>query len=148
NLYSYTRAQAEAIAIARALRDRAGNIPPLPAIFPDNLAPVIRTGTDGIRELARLRWGMPTPPAFVKGAIDRGITNIRNTNSAHWRRWLTPQFRCVVPATSFCEPTDEPDPATGKKDWVWFALGRERPVFFFAGIWGNWTGTRGTKANP
>lgn len=148
NLYSYTRAQAEAIALARALRDKAGNIPPLPDIFPDNFAPVVRTGEDGVRELVRLRWGMPTPPAFLKGATDRGVTNIRNANSAHWRRWLTPQFRCVVPATSFCEPTDEPNPVTRKKDWVWFALDRARPVFFFAGIWGKWTGTRGTKANP
>jgi putative SOS response-associated peptidase YedK len=51
NLYSYTRAQAEAIAIARALRDKAGNLPPLPDIFPDQMAPVIRTGADGVREL-------------------------------------------------------------------------------------------------
>jgi putative SOS response-associated peptidase YedK len=148
NLYSYTRAQAEAIALARALRDKAGNLPPLPAIFPDHFAPVIRTGDDGVRELVRLRWGMPTPPSFLKGAMDRGVTNIRNTKSAHWRRWLTPQYRCLVPATSFCEPTDIPNPVTKKKDWVWFALSPERPVFFFAGIWGKWNGARGTKANP
>jgi putative SOS response-associated peptidase YedK len=147
NLYSFTRAQAEAIALARALRDKAGNLPPLPAIFPDNFAPVVRTGEDGSRELVRLRWGMPTPPS-VASSPDRGVTNIRNTASPHWRRWLTPQYRCVVPATSFCEPTDNPNKVTGKKDWVWFAFGRERPVFFFAGIWGKWTGARGTKANP
>lgn len=130
------------------MRDRAGNLPRLPGIFPDWFAPVVRTGDDGERELARLRWGMPTPPAFMKpGSIDRGVTNIRNTNSAHWRAWLTPKYRCLVPATSFCEPTDEPNPATKKKDWVWFALSPERPVFFFAGIWGKWTGARGTKAN-
>ena len=28
------------------------------------------------------RWGMPTPPAFRKGPIDRGVTNIRNTSLA------------------------------------------------------------------
>jgi putative SOS response-associated peptidase YedK len=147
NLYSYTRAQAEAIATARALRDLAGNLPPLPAIFPDNFAPVVRTGADGVRELVRLRWGMPTPPS-VASSPDRGVTNIRNTASPHWRRWFTPEYRCVVPATSFCEPTDAPNPVTKKKDWVWFAFGPERPVFFFAGIWAKWTGARGTKANP
>ena len=56
NLYSYTRAQAEAIRNARALRDKAGNLPPLPAIFPDKFAPVVRTGTDGVRELPRDRF--------------------------------------------------------------------------------------------
>jgi putative SOS response-associated peptidase YedK len=30
---------------------------------------------------------------------------------------------------------------------VWFARSIERPVVFFAGIWGKWTGARGTKAN-
>jgi putative SOS response-associated peptidase YedK len=30
----------------------------------------------------------------------------------------------------------------------WFALDERRPIFFFAGIWRPWTGTRGTKANP
>jgi putative SOS response-associated peptidase YedK len=120
----------------------------MPGIFPDWFAPVIRTGDDGVRELVKLRWGMPTPPTFMRpGAIDRGVTNIRNMKSAHWRMWLTPQYRCLVPATSFCEPTDKPNPATKKKDWVWFARSIERPVFFFAGIWGKWTGARGTKAN-
>jgi putative SOS response-associated peptidase YedK len=147
NLYSYTRAQAEAIANARALRDRAGNLPSLPAIFPDKFAPVARTGEDGVRELVRMRWGMPTPPSFASSP-DRGVTNIRNTASPHWRKWLKPEFRCVVPATSFCEPTDAPNPETKKKDWVWFALGDERPIFFFAGLWAKWRGVRGTKSNP
>jgi putative SOS response-associated peptidase YedK len=129
------------------MRDRAGNLPSLPSIFPDHFAPVVRTGEDGVRELVRMRWGMPTPPAFASSP-DRGVTNVRNDKSPHWRRWLTPEFRCLVPATSFCEPTDAPNPTTKKKDWVWFALSVERPIFFFAGIWTNWTGARGTKANP
>ena len=31
---------------------------------------------------------------------------------------------------------------------TWFALDDTRPLFFFAGIWRSWRGTRGTKANP
>ena len=31
---------------------------------------------------------------------------------------------------------------------TWFALDDSRPLFFFAGIWRSWRGTRGTKANP
>ena len=147
NLYSLTKGQQAIREFTRAARDSAGNLPPLPAIFPDAMAPVVRNGPDGMRELTMLRWGMPTPPAFVKG-IDRGVTNIRNTNSPHWRRWLGRDNRCVVPATSFCEPTDAADPSTGKKNWVWFALAEERPLFVFAGLWCSWRGIRGTKSNP
>jgi putative SOS response-associated peptidase YedK len=53
-----------------------------------------------------------------------------------------------VPVTSFSEYAPEPNPATGKKDIVWFALDRDRPLFAFAGIWTPWTGARGTKAKP
>src|SRR5690349_17663438 len=94
------------------------------------------------------RWGMPTPPSLLKpGQIDRGVTNIRNTSSAHWRGWLKPANRCLVPATSFCEPTDLPGP-DGKKIWTWFALSDDRPLFAFAGLWCNWRGIRGTKKSP
>jgi putative SOS response-associated peptidase YedK len=93
------------------------------------------------------RWGTPTPPQFLKGPVDRSVTNIRNTNSPHWRAWMKPEFRCLVPATSFCEPTDLPDPATGRKRWTWFALGVDRPLFAFAGIWCAWRGIRGTLKN-
>jgi putative SOS response-associated peptidase YedK len=37
---------------------------------------------------------------------------------------------------------------TGKKVWTWFALGQDRPLFAFAGIWCTWRGTRGTLKNP
>src|SRR4029077_11675871 len=87
--------------------------------------------------------------AFLKpGAIDRGVTNIRNTNSPHWRAWMKPEFRCLVPVTSFGEPTDTADPATGKKVCTWFAIDNSRPLFAFAGIWCTWHGTRGTQKAP
>jgi putative SOS response-associated peptidase YedK len=42
------------------MRDTTGNLPPLPGIFPDYPAPVVRNAPDGIRELAMVRWGMPS----------------------------------------------------------------------------------------
>jgi putative SOS response-associated peptidase YedK len=42
-------------------------------------------------------------PALLRMEPDAGTTNIRNTGSAHWRRWLGPENRCVVPFTSFSE---------------------------------------------
>ena len=94
------------------------------------------------------RWGMPTPTAFCTGRIDRGVANICNTASPHWRAWLMPQLRCLVPAISFCEPTDAADPVTDKKVWTWFALSEDRALFAFAGIWCTWRGNRGTQKNP
>jgi putative SOS response-associated peptidase YedK len=142
NLYSMTKSQAAIRELTRAMNDRTGNLPPLPGIFPDKMAPIVRNGEDGQRELLLARWGMPSPPKFVSG-IDRGVTNIRNVSSPHWRGWMKPEFRCLVPATSFCEYTD-----TSPKVPTWFALGEDRPLFFFAGIWCKWAGVRGTKANP
>jgi hypothetical protein len=31
--------------------DHAGNLPPLPAVFPDQMPPIVRAGADGKREL-------------------------------------------------------------------------------------------------
>ena len=63
--------------------DRAGNLPPLPAIFPDQMAPIVRVTPDGERELVMARWGMPGPPQFG----GQTVTNIRNVKSPHWRGW-------------------------------------------------------------
>src|SRR6202043_3979666 len=102
NLYSMNRSQDEIRAIARAFRDGTGNMPLLPGIYPDYQAPIVRSGTDGVREMVMARWGMPTPFYALKGAKrDPGVTNIRNTGSAHWKRWLGVGSRCVVPLTSF-----------------------------------------------
>ena len=58
NLYSLTKSQAAIIAIVHAMRDRTGNLPLLPGIFPDYFAAAVRNAPDGVRELAKLRWGM------------------------------------------------------------------------------------------
>jgi len=90
------------------------------------------------------RWGMPSPPQFAGPPV----ANSRNLTSPHWRRWTGVQNRCLVPFTSFSEYAPTPNPVTMRKDVVWFALNEERPLAFFAGLWTEWTGTRGTKANP
>lgn len=138
NLYSHTKGQSAILAATRAMLDRTGNLPPMPGIFPDMPAPIVRVA-DGARELTTARWGMPSPQFVLKGrSTDPGVTNIRNTSSPHWRRWLGPANRCVVPFTSFSEY----DTINGKKVPVWFALSEERPLGFFAGIWTTWTSVR------
>jgi len=140
NLYAMTSGQQAIRELARAMRDVAGNLPPLPGIFPDTLAPIVRTDADGVRELARARWGMPSPAFALAGKkTDKGVTNIRNTASPHWRRWLGPPARCVVPFTAFSEIGRGAD---GRSEPVWFALGADRPLGFFAGLWTRWTSVR------
>ena len=81
---------------------------------------------------------MPGPPQFG----GQPVTNIRNVTSPHWRGWLGARNRCVVPATSFCEYAD----TKPRKTPIWFALGTDRPLFAFAGLWTRWRGVRGPKS--
>jgi putative SOS response-associated peptidase YedK len=79
NLYSITTNQEAIRALFRVINRYVGNLPPMPGVgvFPDYPA----------------RWGMPPPPR----AGGPPVTNIRNTGSPHWRMWLKPEKRCLVP---------------------------------------------------
>jgi putative SOS response-associated peptidase YedK len=142
NLYSMTKGQQAIRDLTRAMNDRTGNLPPLPGIFPDYAAPIVRNQHDG-RELTMARWGMPSPVFALKGRnSDPGVTNVRNASSPHWRRWLGVENRCVVPFTSFAENERQPD---GCRPPVWFAFDETRPLAVFAGIWTRWTSVRKVK---
>jgi putative SOS response-associated peptidase YedK len=142
NLYAVTKGQQAIRELARAMHDRTGNLPPLPGIFPDYAAPIVRNTVNG-RELEVARWGMPSPVFALKGRnSDPGVTNVRNVASPHWRRWLGVESRCVVPFTSFSENEVLPN---GSRPPIWFALDETRPLAFFAGIWTRWTSVRKMK---
>ena len=138
NLYSLTAGQAAIRELFKVVRDLTGNLAPQPAIFPDQIAPVVLVNQDGERELANLRWGFPPPPN-VPGK--HPVTNVRNTASSYWKPYLSAQHRCLVPFTSFSEYADK----GGKKIPTWFARDEDRPLMAFAGIWRVWRGERGTK---
>ena len=138
NLYSITRSQDAMRRLFAVAHDLTGNLPPMPGVFPDYLAPIVRIAY-GDRQLEMMRWGMPGPPQFGGAPI----TNIRNAKSPHWRRWLKPESRCLVPVNSFCEWAQ----TKPKKTPTWFALDDSRPLFAFAGIWTAWHGVRGPVKN-
>ena len=162
NLYSITTNQAAIIALFRVVNRYVGNLAPMPGVFPDYKAPIVRTGAEG-RELATARWGMPSSQHALMEATkkraakleskgkrvdfkellrmepDGGATNIRNVKSKHWMRWLGVENRCVVPFNSFSEFNK----AEGGD--IWFALDETRPLACFAGIWTNWTSVRKVK---
>ena len=164
NLYSITKNQDAIRQLFGVTKDSAGNLAPLPGVFPDYPAPIIRSnGAD--RELTMARWGMPTSQKVLLAATtkrvqklvakgkpvdfkallrvepDAGVTNIRNVSSAHWRRWLGVENRCLVPFTSFSEYAD----TNGQKVPVWFAADESRPLLCFAGLWTTWTSVRKAK---
>ncbi|MCE6949532.1 SOS response-associated peptidase [Cereibacter sphaeroides] len=142
NLYSQTRAQdaMRQLFSGQEILDSLGNLPPQPEIYPDQQAPIVRAGTSGGLEFAMARWGLPTPPQYLVGRkVDRGVTNVRNAISPHWRRWLGRGNRCLVPLTSFAEPR-----GAGLGN-AWFSHVRGAPMFF-AGIHvPGWTSVRKLK---
>jgi putative SOS response-associated peptidase YedK len=83
NLYSITMNQAAIIALFGVINRYVGNLGPMPGVFPDYPAPVIRN-TDNGTEMVTMRWGMPPPPRTGGPPV----TNIRNLSSPHGRGWL------------------------------------------------------------
>jgi putative SOS response-associated peptidase YedK len=71
NLYSITTNQAAIIALFRVVNRYVGNLAPMPGVFPDYPAPVVRN-TDAGTEMTLMRWGMPPPR--IGGSP---LTNIR-----------------------------------------------------------------------
>lgn len=180
NLYSQTSNRQAILEFIRdvTLVDPAiGNLAPQTGIFPDYAAPIVRNTDEG-RELAMVRWGLPSsqkalydaatrradklrdkgkPVDFetlLKMEPDSGTTNVRNVLTAngrwnqHWNRWMGVENRCVVPFTSFSEFDNTFEDGKKKGD-TWFALDVRRPLAFFAGIWvKDWTSVRKVRTGP
>lgn len=146
------------------------NLMPSYEVYPDQTAPVLRNTPDGKRQFANVRWGLPSSSqalyqaaakradklrakgkevdfdALLKMEPDGGTTNVRNTASKHWTRWLGAEHRCLVPVTSFAEPDPANKVEGGRTPNAWFALNEECPVFWFAGIWvPQWESVRKVK---
>ena len=73
--YSITTNQTAIIALFRVINRYVGKLPPMPGVFPDYPAPVIRNNDAGT-EMVAMRWRMP-PPARTGGPT---VTNIRNAS--------------------------------------------------------------------
>ncbi len=149
----------------------AASMPPQTGVYPGMVAPIVCRQDGGALRLNPVWWGMPSPQNVIwkrakvradrlierhhqamspdefeelqKAEPDPGVHNVRNTDSVHWRRWLAPQFRVVVPFNSFAEWSDLIGAGGKKHGNTWFALGEERPPAFFAGIMApRWTSIR------
>lgn len=168
NLYRIASSPAEIGALTRSLFGDAGNLEPRD-IYPDYAAPIVRRNADGDRILTAARWGMPSSKKaifdntvkrveklrakgkeideegfreYLRNEPDGGTTNIRNTSSPHWRPYLGPDYRCLVPLNAFSEPDQD---HTRSRKPIWFALSPDQPLTVFAGIWTPHAGVRKIK---
>ncbi|MBX4972182.1 SOS response-associated peptidase [Rhizobium lentis] len=169
NLYRMLSNQDAIRSITRAMIDSTGNMEPITEFWPDYRAPIVRNTPAG-RELAYVRWGLPSSSQAIYQAAskradglrkkgkevdfqqllkmepDGGTTNVRNVESKHWKRWQGVEFRCVVPFTSFAEPNPANKPEGGRTPNAWFAADPSHPLMFFAGIWvPQWESVRKVK---
>jgi putative SOS response-associated peptidase YedK len=134
---SQIRAYIKALKYELTTTPATDNLEPLPNIYPDQDAPVLRPAGKGKIELAMLRWGFPALPTREGDKKKQPITNIRNLESKWWsdvnREWMTkPEYRCLVPFTAFAEPA---------RNSTWFTV-RDTEIAFFAGVWRPWEGKR------
>src|SRR5262245_1088409 len=137
NLYSLNKKRDAVARFFRVSHNRSAAFEPLSAIFPRHMAPVVRHSADGERETVMMSWGFML---LQQGRAPRPVTNVRDDKiltSTFWKSSFQGR-RCLVPATSFCEPNGDVKPAT----WHWFAIkgDEERPLFAFPGIWKRYRG--------
>ena len=97
-----TRNREAILRLFRVAHNRTAAYEPRDAIFPGYQAPVVRMAADGERELAVLNWGFVL---LQKDRAPKRATNIRDdkAQSKFWRPSFE-QRRCLVPASSYCEP--------------------------------------------
>jgi putative SOS response-associated peptidase YedK len=169
NAYNITTNQQAIRSFVSITHDQIGNMEDSIDVYPDRMAPIVRNNEER-RELAMVRWGMPSSSKalfdaaskradklrakgkefdfneLLKMEPDGGTTNIRNTNSPHWKRWLGVPNRCVVPLTRFAEPDPASKGEGGRTPNAWFASTGDDPLMFFAGLWvKDWTSVRKVK---
>lgn len=122
-------------------------------VWPDVPGVVLLQRGDGF-DLQVMRWGFPKV-TDAEGNIEKGATWI--TNARHvvnekgglyptFADWTGPEYRCLVPATSFMEP-DGRHTGGGRIPEIEFAR-PDREPFFFAGFWRPWSGPRGPLKAP
>lgn len=158
NLYNVTTNQEAIRAFTRTMVDNLGNLEPSFDVYPDQMAPIVRNTPAG-RELANVRWGLPSSrqalfqvaskradklrekgkdvvfDQLLKMEPDGGTTNVRNTASKHWTRWLGVEHRCLVHVTRFAEPDPASKVEGGRTPNAWLARDADQPLMCLAGMW-------------
>jgi len=93
NLYNLTTTRDAVMEFTRAFVDKAGWNEPSFDVYPKTLAPVVRVGTDGKREIVSATWGMPTPPIYLKGNNPEDGAGLRGRPAREEAPWCRPGDR-------------------------------------------------------
>ncbi|WP_245436195.1 SOS response-associated peptidase family protein [Mesorhizobium tamadayense] len=101
--------------------------------------------------LEQFKWGQQDVRRLQLDPEWSGAEDEDAILSTGWQQYVGVEHRCVVPVTSFAEPSPtlgDKDPETGIQRNYWFTLNEDRPLFFFAGLWTPWHGVRKVKDGP
>lgn len=100
--------------------------------YPKYPAPVVIQQA-GARTLVSKTWGIPVTIKNASGkTVTKPVTNARNDKLGGFTwRFAAAERRCLIPAAGYFEPGLGP---VGAKGEILFTV-KERPAFFFAGLW-------------
>jgi putative SOS response-associated peptidase YedK len=140
NLYSITTNQAAIIALFRVINRYVRNLPPMPGVFPDYPAPVVRNA-GGERELT-MRHAAATEVRRAAGHQhpQHIVTSLaRLAEAGEPLSGAGEQLRRIRAGAK----TGDQEEGCGLVRHQ-----QDRPMFAFAGIWTEFKGDRGTKSKP
>jgi putative SOS response-associated peptidase YedK len=59
------------------MSDRNNKQPPMSGVFPGYMAPIVRTGADGAREMVDVQWGLPSSSQALYEATAKRANKLR-----------------------------------------------------------------------
>ena len=139
SLYSFRKSVDETRALLKYLEQP--QFPPRELVHPASPIAIVRTGPDGQRHFALVRWGFI--PSWVKEVRAQPLINARSETvyeKASFKNAIR-RRRCLIPADGFYEWQDIGE----KRKQAWFIHCPGDGLFAFGGIWEHWLGADGSE---
>ena len=139
SLYSFRKSVDETRALLKYLEQP--QFPPRDHIHPAGPIAIVRTGLDGQRHFALVRWGFI--PSWAKEVRPQPLINARSETvyeKASFKNAIR-RRRCLIPADGFYEWQE----VGAKRKQAWFIHRPDDALFAFGGIWEHWMGADGSE---
>ena len=139
SLYSFRKSVDETRALLKYLEQP--QLPPRDHIHPAGPIAIVRTGLDGQRHFALVRWGFI--PSWAKEVRPQPLINARSETvyeKASFKNAIR-RRRCLIPADGFYEWQE----VGAKRKQAWFIHRPDDALFAFGGIWEHWMGADGSE---
>jgi putative SOS response-associated peptidase YedK len=129
NLYTAKRSAGEIAALFNATPPAAA--PNLPIDILPGMPGLVVRALEQQRVLEAMIWGFPMRLKFMKpDSKPKPVNNIADIRKPVWAGLAQkPQWRCLIPATGFCEA----EGAKGRMTRTWMSV-VDQPVFAWAGL--------------